>query len=939
MITSNTDPSPYNLDPDDGSLDRIAEYMTKEYTSNGILNKELIATKTITLNISQLESHEQEIAIQSTKTWATLIGYNVKITNADNAYITFTSEEPNSNEGGFAEGIYIPETNDWRFRINVNPGSFNQNSNNNEISARNAMLHEIGHALGLQHPGEYPGTDDEGNLYVSEEMRVFENDSTQISIMSYLAPPNDKNNNKIEGITATPMLADIIAVQSIYGKAEQVNHDDTTYGIGSNTSTYLDELFTVFVNPDNIDLIGVYGITIHDTGGYDTIDFSNQTEDNPGEILIPLGNNVYEIVAGSEPQRINLNPGYTSDVYNSRGTLVIGRDTIIERYYAGSLDDHVTGNIADNWLEGRDGSDTLLGGPGNDLLIGGPGSDTLDGGPGQDTAGYQSSPARVDVRLSGSTIRYGDADGDTLISIENLTGSDYNDSLIGDRQANQLRGGPGNDLVRGFGGRDLIEGGAGADRLSGDTGNDTLSYASSDAGVTVNLHDSTASGGHAEGDTFLYFVDVTWTDADGTIQTGSVPDLENLVGSAHADILTGDPRKNILSGQAGNDALEGHAGADILRGGAGIDTASYINSNTGVTINLHSGTATGGHAEGDTFHHNVNITWTDADGIVQTDSLPDIENLTGSAYDDTLSGDRRANVLSGQAGNDTLSGGLGNDLLIGGPGGDMLDGGPGQDTASYQGSNVRVDVRLSGSAIRYGDATGDTLISIENLIGSDYNDLLIGNRQANELSGGAGNDLIRGFGGRDLINGGAGADRLSGDTGNDTLSYADSDAGVTINLHNNTASGGHAEGDTFLYFVDVTWTNANGATQTDSVPDIENLIGSAHDDILIGDPRQNILSGRAGDDMLEGHSGNDVLIGGAGSDTFVFAPNNGNDTILDFTPGKDRIDLTEFDLDPDYSYSLTLDDDGVTLDLNNVDGGTVLLAELTTTPDNDSFIV
>ena len=116
---------------------------------------------------------------------------------------------------------------------------------------------------------------------------------------------------------------------------------------------------------------------------------------------------------GLQGQQINLNPGYSSNAYNSKDILVIARDTIIERYYAGAGDDHVTGNIADNWLEGRDGDDTLLGESGNDLLIGGPGGDTLNGGRGNDTASYQDSNERVDVRLSGTYVRYGYAEGDT----------------------------------------------------------------------------------------------------------------------------------------------------------------------------------------------------------------------------------------------------------------------------------------------------------------------------------------------------------------------------------------------------------------------------------------------------------------------------------------------------------------------------------------------
>ena len=133
-------------------------------------------------------------------------------------------------------------------------------------------------------------------------------------------------------------------------------------------------------------------------------------------------------------------------------------------------------------------------------------------------------------------------------------------------------------------------------------------------------------------------------------------------------------------------------------------------------------------------------------------------------------------------------------LLEGGAGADTLDSDDGIDTASYAGSSSRVDVRLSGTVVNYGDATGDTLANIENLIGSAHNDILVGNEQANALTGMAGNDLLWGSSGDDLLTGGAGADRLVGGAGTDTASYAGSPDGVTVRLHSLKASGGDAQG-------------------------------------------------------------------------------------------------------------------------------------------------
>ena len=221
----------------------------------------------------------------------------------------------------------------------------------------------------------------------------------------------------------------------------------------------------------------------------------------------------------------------------------------------------------------------------------------------------------------------GDAQGDTLVGIENLTGSQGSDTLIGNAGANVLAG---------WGGNDTLRGGAGADTLDGGTGTDTATYYTSAAGVTVDLAAGTASGGDAQGDTLI--------------------GIENLTGSNLGnDTLSGNAGANILAGWGGSDVLRGGAGADTLDGGLGTDTATYYTSAAGVTVDLAAGTASGGDAQGDT--------------------LVGIETLTGS----NLGNDS----LSGNAGANTLAGWGGDDVLRGGAGADRLDGGAGSDTASY----------------------------------------------------------------------------------------------------------------------------------------------------------------------------------------------------------------------------------------------------------------
>ncbi|MGF6231159.1 Ca2+-binding RTX toxin-like protein [Inquilinus ginsengisoli] len=281
--------------------------------------------------------------------------------------------------------------------------------------------------------------------------------------------------------------------------------------------------------------------------------------------------------------------------------------------------ENVTGsNIDGDTLTGDGGANLLRGYGGNDVLQGGVGADSLFGDAGTDTASYTDSAAGVTVDLAAGTSTGGDAFGDVLTSIENLTGSDGagGDTLTGSSGANTLRGGGGDDLLRGSGG---------ADSLFGDAGMDTATYYGSASGATVDLNSGHGAGGDAQGD--------------------SVSGIENLTGSnIGGDILTGSSGANILRGFGGDDLLRGGAGADTLEGGVGTDLTSYYNSAAAVTVNLAAGTGTGGDAQGDI--------------------LVSIENLNGSNFADTLTGNGGANVLRGLAGRDTLSGGAGADRFV-----------------------------------------------------------------------------------------------------------------------------------------------------------------------------------------------------------------------------------------------------------------------------------
>ncbi len=443
---------------------------------------------------------------------------------------------------------------------------------------------------------------------------------------------------------------------------------------------------------------------------------------------------------------------------NSGGTAAGDVLTNFENLWGSTYNDTLTGNSSANIITGDEGDDTI---------IGGLGADTLDGGLGTDTISYTDSTVAVTVSLvAGSSNTGGSAAGDILTNFENITGSNYNDTLTGDANNN------------------TIIGGLGADRIDGAAGTDFVSYISSTSAITVSMvNGATNAGGEAAGD-LLY-------------------NIENLLGSAYGDSITGNSSNNVISGDAGNDTIIGGLGADTLDGGLGVDTISYTDSTSAVTVSLVAGsTNTGGSAAGDV--------------------LADFEKLIGSNYNDTLRGNDNNNSIIGGSGNDTIRGGLG---------GDTLDGGLGTDTISYSDSSAVTVSLVTGATNTGGHAAGDVLSNFENLVGSDWgDDLLIGNSGANYISGG--------LNGNDTIMGGLGADTLNGGGGSDTVSYADSTSGVTVSLvAGATNSGGTAAGDILTSF--------------------ENIIGSSYNDILTGNSSNNAIIGGLGSDRIDGGAGTD----------------------------------------------------------------------------------
>ncbi len=420
-----------------------------------------------------------------------------------------------------------------------------------------------------------------------------------------------------------------------------------------------------------------------------------------------------------------------------------GNDTII----GGGGNDELYGEAGNDVIYGDADDDKLFGGAGRDQLFPGSGQDVVDGGESDDRVSYASSNAAITISLADGTASGGDAESDILINIEHISGTDFNDHIAGNDDRNRLKGELGNDILIGLGGSDTLAGGDGNDELHGGDMNDRLvggngddqlfggsgddrfepgdgadiidggdnedsvSYSDSEASVIVSLTpaDMPASGGHAEGDTYVNVENIEGSPFDdqltgnqqaNDIQGGNGDDQlyglagdDQLEGNSGHDTIYGGNGDDMLIAGDGDDQLFGDAGDDKLWPGEGIniinggphdfqDAVIYTNSPAGVHIILDGAAGSGGDAEGDI--------------------IIDIENAQGSQFNDTLHGNAQENLLLGHNGDDQLAGFAGNDLLEGGLGSDryMMDVGFNHDTLKEEiDDNTSIDVIFFAAGI------------------------------------------------------------------------------------------------------------------------------------------------------------------------------------------------------------------------------------------------
>ena len=707
-------------------------------------------------------------------------------------------------------------------------------------------------------------------------------------------------NNYIIGNTANNNLNGGAGNDTLDGGS---GNDTLDGSLGIDTASYTNASAAVTVN---------LTLTTAQTGGEAT-----------GDILVSienlLGSNFNDTLIGNSGDNIlngglgndSLTGGTGNDTYivDSAGDIVTETSTLateidtVQSFVSYTLGNNLenlnligTGNIDGT---GNSLNNTITGNSGNNILTGGLGSDRLDGNLGIDTAAYANASAGVTVNLTLTTAQTG-GEGDILVSIENLLGSNFNDRLIGNSGDNILDGGAGadsltggtgndsyyvdniadtitenlnqgtdnvfstitytlgnnlenlnligtdningtgnslNNTITGNSGNNILDGGTGADTLTGDIGNDTYIVNSADDIVT---------------ETSTLSTEIDTVQASVSYTLGNNLENLNLIGTNNID-GTGNSLNNIIAGNSGNNILDGGLGNDTLTGGTGNDT--YIVDSAGDIVTETSILAT----EIDTVKASLSYILT---ANVEKLLLLGTNNINGT----------------GNSLNNTITGNSGNNILNGGVGADTLTGGDGSDTAAYTNASAGVTVNLTLTTAQTG-GEGDILVSIENLLGSNFNDRLIGNS------------------GDNILDGGAGADSLTGGTGNDSY-YVDNIADtITENLNQGTDN----------VFSTITYTLGNNLENL-------NLIGTNNINGT-GNSLNNTIAGNSGNNTLNGGAGADSLTGGTGNDIYIV--DHTGDIVTETSTLATEIDTVQASL----SYILTANVENLNLlGTNNING-------------------
>lgn len=888
------------------SNDQVADYLTTGFwnaTGRDTRSFDVETGGTITYNINRLDALGKEAALDAMESWTAVSGLQFEA--ASDAMMTFDDNQTGAYNSSVTSGNTIISSS-----INVHT-TWRQYGD----YYLQTYIHEIGHAIGLGHTGDYNGS----ASYNSDAH--FANDSWQVSVMSYF----DQNQNTAIDASriylATAQMADIVAVQNLYGTATTVRTSDTVYGDSHNTGQ------------SSMDLDGRYAVAIVDNGGTDHID---------------LGSRNYH-------QTLNLNAETYSNINGYTGNFSIARGTVIENATTGIGDDLVTGNGADNRISTGAGDDTIFGNGGNDILIGGTGADLLTGGSGADRFTYEtlsdggdtitdfalSQGDRIDITdvLIAAGYSGDDPVGDGAVSLQNdaqgawlvvdnngavvqialLIGISHSASVADIIAVDDLPDDPdpsgGNDTLYRFTDA-FADGWTDARGLLEDVdgGTDTIDI----SGVTVRsrIYLDSSKVGKLAGKKFLIDAETTienlilGTNADIGVGNGAdnsidgMDGADKLYGLAGNDTITGGEGKDRLYGGDGNDILDGGEDANRVYGDAGDDIITTGAGKDRIYAGAGNDTADGGAGDDYFWGHDGDDELTGGAGRDRLKGGSGNDTLYGGDDADRIEGEDGDDVIDGAEGNDTLEGDDGNDQVYGGAGIDRLRGNDGDDILEAGSGNDRAYgdkgndiVRGDGGADKlYGGHGNDTVEGGEDndklygdkgddmLFGGAGNDSLYGGTENDVLFGGDGNDMMLAHAGNDELDGGLGDDRLDGDRGNDSLYGGDGNDELDAGADNDILDG--AAGDDEL-------DGGSGDDQLDGGSGNDELDAGSGDDHLDGGSGDDELDGGTGNDRLIGGLGIDELTGGSGNDVFVFTSlAEAGDEIRDFNLRFDKIEVS-----------------------------------------------
>jgi serralysin len=648
------------------------------------------ATAFIQMNGPQTTAAEQVLAQISEFCGLTFNRVNPTGTSNDASILFSAYNSTTDGAGAYVSSRFDGNGNFQGVDLNLNLDSVSTTSLPLGSYSFGTMLHEVGHTLGLAHPGDYnagPGVN-----ITFENSAQFKQDGSRVSIMSYFDDFAYNPN--------TMMLADIYALQQLYGVNTTTRTGNTVYGFNSTAG-----------DAYNLSLNTPAAFCIWDSNGIDTLDGSLNT---------------FSVANANYSQIIDLLAGAFSDIAGQFGNISIALGAVIENAIGGQFEDKIYGNAAGNTLNGGAGVDELYGFSGNDILIGGLGADILDGGDNIDTADYSEKTTAVVVVLNQANqmvVTVGGVAEDSIKNIENIVGGSAGDTLNGDGLANALFGGAGADTLNGRGGADRMDGGTGADTF-----------------IVENLGDVIveATGG---GDDRVV--------ADVTYVLNTLAEVETLSTRQHNTVnaidLTGNEFAQTLQGNFGANILDGRGGADRMFGFNGADI--YVVDNAGDMIFENVG---GGN---DRVVADVNYVLT---GYAEVETLTTRQhntvnaiNLTGNEFGQTLQGNFGVNTLDGRGGADRLEGYAGADLYIVDNVGDVVveDVGGGTDRVVADVSYVL----SAGAEVETLSSRQHSLVVSINLTGNEFGQTLQGTFGVNILNGKGGNDVLFGFNGADTF--------------------------------------------------------------------------------------------------------------------------------------------------------------------------------------------